>query len=524
MSFIDARDLPDGGEIDADLIVIGGGMAGIAIATERAGTSLKVAVLESGGRELDEEVQDLSRGSGAFRAPGYPDRPIDEYLKESRRRGLGGSAAIWGAKCVPLDEADFAAREWLDRPDSPRTGWPMTRAGLQPYYDRACTLLQIEPFHRDYDADPEEGRPALRIGDGRDYFAAPRRFSPVNGGAPEVFDRFRTEFAEAENIDVYLNANVTEIRVGRLRRGVAGLEVACLDGKRHSARARAYVLATGGIENARLLLASRSRMREGVGNENGLVGRCFAGHVTFGAMPASPNDMADPDKQFSGLAISAPQLMSLYTDLRAPNTHCVIAATLEGQRRVGAGNFTTTLFGPVPRAGDDVNALMGLSARLDGGPSADAARNYVGYFMSEQLPNLDSRVTLDETSVDALGMPRARLGWSFTAEDFDRLESSITALTAALGTDGKGRLCFPVAREQLLSILDPSRHHIGTTRMHADPEHGVVDADCKVHGLSNLYIAGSSVFPTAGIANPTLTIIALAMRLSDHLKAELGEA
>jgi choline dehydrogenase-like flavoprotein len=143
--------------------------------------------------------------------------------------------------------------------------------------------------------------------------------------------------------------------------------------------------------------------------------------------------------------------------------------------------------------------------------------------MSEQLPNLDSRVTLDESSVDALGMPRVRLDWSFTAEDFDRLEVSIDALTAALGADGKGRLCWPVARDQLLSILDPARHHIGTTRMHADPEHGVVDADCCVHGLSNLYIAGSSVFPTAGIANPTLTIIALAMRLSDHLKAQLGE-
>jgi choline dehydrogenase-like flavoprotein len=142
--------------------------------------------------------------------------------------------------------------------------------------------------------------------------------------------------------------------------------------------------------------------------------------------------------------------------------------------------------------------------------------------MSEQLPNLDSRVTLDESATDALGMPRVRLDWSFTTEDFDRLEASVAALAAALGADGKGRLCWPVAREQLLSRLDPARHHIGTTRMHADPEHGVVDADARVHELSNLYVAGSSVFPTAGIANPTLTVIALAMRLSDHLKTEIG--
>jgi choline dehydrogenase-like flavoprotein len=511
MAFIDARSLPDGSAIEADLVIIGGGMAGIAIAREWAGADLTVAVLESGGRDADPEIQDLYTGSAAIRAPGYDERRIDRYLAVSRRRALGGSGAIWGAKCVPLDEADFEERSWLQR-----TGWPMTRASLDPFYDRACALLEIAPFRRDYDSEPEPGRPPLRIGGGRDFFSAPRRFSRISGGNPEAFDRYRTDFAAAANIDVYLHANVVEIGVARHGRAATRLDVACLNGRRHTAEGRAYVLATGGIENARLLLASTATHPQGVGNANDQVGRCFLGHVTFGVLQS-------PDESISSVCVSDPQPMSLYTDNAPASTHCVLAATLEGQRRFGIGNFTTSLFGPFPRERDDVNAVLDLAGRLDTGPSAEAARNFICYFMSEQLPNLDSRVTLDTANVDALGMPRVQLDWSFTAADLDRLESAIAALAIELGADGKGRVCWPVAREQMLSVLDPARHHIGTTRMDKDPARGVVDADCRVHGMANLYVAGSSVFPTSGIANPTLTIIALAMRLSDTLKRRLRE-
>lgn len=511
MAFIDARSLPDGGDIEADLIIIGGGMAGIAIARQWVGAGRTVAVLESGGRDPDPETQDLYAGSGAIHAPGYDDRQIDDYLIRSRLRALGGSGAIWGAKCVPLDDADFERRDWLEG-----TGWPMTRRDLDPYYDRACAALQIAPFDRDFDREPEPGRPPLIIDGGRDYFSAPRQFSPVAGTRnPDVFESFRTGFAAAATIDVYLNANVVEVRVDPDGRAVTGLDIACLDGRRHAAKARAYVLATGGIENARILLASTSVRPEGVGNANGMVGRCFLGHVDAGVLLA-------PEELTSAICISAPQSMDLYTTTGETNTQCVLAATLAGQRRLRVSNFTATMFGPSPRRREDLRAIFGLAARLDADPTAERARNFICYFMSEQLPNPDSRVTLDPLSADALGMPRVRLDWSFTAEDLDRLELSIAALAVTLGGSGKGRLCWPVAREALMSVIDPARHHIGTTRMHPDPEHGVVDADCRVHGMSNLYIAGSSVFPTSGIANPTLTIFALAMRLSDTLKRELG--
>ena len=217
----------------------------------------------------------------------------------------------------------------------------------------------------------------------------------------------------------------------------------------------------------------------------------------------------------TALCVTTQQNMTLYTEGRS--AHCVLAATLEGQRRFGTGNFTTTLVSANTPSGAVDPAVLALAGLLDGA----RAQSIPCFFMSEQSPHLESRLTLHEGHVDALGMAYMHLDWVYSEEDMRNLERSVAALGDALGAAGKGRVRWPVERSQLLSILNQSRHHMGTTRMSADPDDGVVDADCRVHGVSNLYIAGSSVFPTSGIINPTLTLMALAMRLSDHLKQEL---
>ncbi|HYD72519.1 MAG TPA: GMC family oxidoreductase, partial [Candidatus Binatia bacterium] len=419
MAFIDAHTLPNATEIEADLIVIGGGLAGLAIAKQWANTGRRVAVLESGGREIDREIQALYAGAGVMRAPGAADRQIDDYLIQSRVRALGGSGNVWGGKCVPLDEADFTRRDWLDR-----TGWPVTRAEMQPYYDRACDLLQIERFNRDWDASPEPDRPPLRIIDS--FFSAPRRFSQVSGWADRArFDAFCGDFVEASpNITIYLHANVTNI----VRRGarVRSLEVACLNGHRHTGIGRAYVLATGGIENVRLLLASG-----GIGNHSELLGRCFMGHVTFGVYE-------NPDGLNTMLCVSDGRDLSLYTNNGRDVTHCVIATTLEGQRRFGTGNFTTTLANPREAPNAEDAAVLTLAATLDA--NGAGARHQPCFFMSEQLPNLESRITLLPEHTDALGMPRVLLDWVYSERDMANLERSIAALGDALGAEGKGRV------------------------------------------------------------------------------------
>ena len=515
MSFIDARELPEGTEIEADLIIIGGGMAGIAIAREWAGEGGRVAVLESGGRDPDRDLQDLYAGKGVMRGPGNADRNIDNYLPQSRVRAYGGSGHVWGGKSVPLDPSDFTDRSWL-----PMSGWPMTRDDLQPFYDRACGMLEIPAFGGGEEEPQEEGRPPLRLGRSREFFAAPRRFSAVSGGAdPKAFDRFRYGVESAQNVTVYLHANVVDIRANAQSRDVDGLAVACLNGRRHTARARAYVLAVGGIENVRLLLASTSKDGNGLGNESDLVGRCFQGHVTYGVFEKD-------DLRLSSIAMSdASRSMALYTDSPRDKLHCVIAATLAGQRRHKTGNFTTTFFAEPFPIEEAATALLKVAGALDAqNVNAASARNYPCFYMSEHLPNRDSRVALDPASTDALGMPRVKLDWVYADKDFASLEASIAALAGALGREGAGRLCWPAERVDYVGLISQSRHHMGTTRMHRDPEFGVVDADCRMHGVPNLYVAGSSVFPTSGIANPTLTLMALAIRLADYLKGQLGAA
>ena len=505
MAIIDARDLPEGTEIEADLVIIGGGMAGIAIATEWAGANKSVAILESGGLEFDQTIQDLYRGSGVMRAPDNSDASLDDYTWQSRMRILGGSAAIWGGKCVPLDEADFTRRDWLSR-----TGWPMTRAQLQPYYDRACRLLEVPLFDRDFDSAQEEGRPPLTVNGAREFFSAPRYFSPIGGSDQEKFDRFRTGPSEAVNVNVYLHANVTEIRRRRRGRRISDLAVACLNGKHHSVRGRAYVLATGGIENVRLLLASN------LGNDSDQLGRNFMGHVTYGQF--------EDEKPISMLAISdAQRAMTLYTDNGRDKVHCVLAATLEAQRRFTMGNFTATLVSATFPPNANVEATRTLAAMLDqNGIGAEPAQRVATYFMAEHMPNPESRITLDAANVDPLGMPKVRLDWVYTRRDLDNLEAGVNALAQVLGESNTGRVCWPVPRSEWLAGFSPSRHHMGATRMSVDRDEGVVDINCRVHGIDNLYVAGCSVFPTSGIANPSLTLVALAMRMSDHLKRDLG--
>ena len=512
MPFIDARALPGGSEIVADLIVIGGGLAGLTLAREWAGTGRAVAVIESGGKTFDPAVQDLYKGEGVQRGPGA-EKPFDAYLHESRRRMLGGSGNVWGGKCVPLDPADFAERDWV-----PGSGWPVSRASLQPYYDRACDLLEIPRFPPGETAPDWPGRPILELGRPRRFFSAPRHFTKYTGLVDaEGFARWCATPAEAANVTVYLDANVTELKLSPDRRRIERLDIACLDGKRLTAQGRTYVLAVGGIENARLLLASNSVDPRGVGNGADLVGRYFQGHNTY-----SVSDVKGG--RTSGVYLSGTDHdMSAYVLKSYGPPQCVFAPTLASQRERRAGNFTMTL-GPMgPRPPDpEWAALTEMAGQVDG-RDPSPSRDLSCFFMTEHMPNPESRVTLGSTS-DGLGMPRVRLEWVWTEADWKSLESSVTAIACATGEAGLGRVIFPAERAQFLAISNSSRHHMGTTRMHRDPAKGVVDENSRVHGVSNLYVAGSSVFPTSGIGNPTLTLLAMTYRLSDHLKKQARAA
>ena len=524
----DARELEDGARVECDLCVVGGGAAGITVARAFAGSSpsARVCLVEAGGLEYEEATQALYRG----RNVGLPYFALDV----SRLRYFGGSTNHWAGRCRPLDPIDYRARPWV-----PLSGWPFGPEELEPYYRQAHEICQLGPYRYDAAFWADEGLPLLPSGDGP-FESGVWHFSP-----PTLFGEvYGPELKRAANVHVLLHANAIEIETDEGGAGVTGLSLACLDGPRLTVRARAYVLACGGLETPRLMLASNRVVPAGVGNRHDLVGRCFMEHphVVTGAVALTNPDASlafyardrvpGHGAEFRGrlhLAESAQEAERVgnleYVFLPEPSTEDTGYAAL---RRLLRGARTLTapddLLGDLALAVADIDDVVaGLLWRL--GLRDYTASSFGLYAYAEQRPNPDSRVLLG-TERDALGMPRIRLDWRLTPEDKRTLLVGAQLVAREFGRTGLGRVQI---REWLTADetswpndLFGGHHHMGTTRMDGDPRRGVVDAECRVHGVDNLYVAGSSVFPTSGVANPTLTIVALALRLADHLQGSLS--
>jgi choline dehydrogenase-like flavoprotein len=316
--------------------------------------------------------------------------------------------------------------------------------------------------------------------------------------------------------------------------------VRTLDGKEHRVKARCYILACCSIQNARLLLASNRRASAGLGNTHDLVGRYFmehleipSGELVLAKPQATKTKMYEIDygvtKARAELALSA----------QVQKEHGILNGTASLERgALGEQVLSTFQFLPPEllkatmaweRGGKVGPSPLSASSptAASAAPRATSAEPRVYHLMTrqEQAPNPNSRVTLSAEK-DAMGMPRAKLDWQLTELDKRSIRTYYMVLGQEMGRSGLGRVQL---RDWLLSddrtwpsFISGGWHHMGTTRMHADPKQGVVDANCRVHGIGNLYIAGAAVYPTAGAANPTLTLVALSLRLSDHLRTKLA--
>jgi choline dehydrogenase-like flavoprotein len=536
---IDARGVRDDSELDADLCIIGTGPAGLTIARALARPDLRILLLESGGRRPDPAAQAL--GAGTTTDPTYVDPGL------TRRRQAGGTAQDWntavgsetGAKYLPLDPIDFEARAWV-----PGSGWPFGRAELDPYYTRAHGVCDLGPAsYRPADwAGP--ARPPLALGGGRVVTAIYRY-----GLARTFTDVHLNDVCRSANIVVCLRGTVIEVATGLDHRTVTHVRVRCLSGTGFRVRARLFVLAAGGIENARLLLASTGACARGLGNEHDLVGRYFMDHPRDYSCALVPADRALFDQAgfydvhgtpggfvMGRLALSAECLRQE----RLLNVSATLRPRPPGHRSAGMRALrvlrSTSLRRPLQalrRAGRltiGVGDVVGYGYRryvlgheatdVDWSVLPDKPRRFETFELLlnlEQAPDPDNRVTLG-TGRDALGQPRAHVIWRWRERDQRSLEQARRILARDLEGAGVGRI-VPIPG----TTLDPNaHHHLGATRMHRDAHQGVVDENCRVHATSNLFVAGSSVFPTAGCANPTLTIVALALRLADHLGRALA--
>jgi choline dehydrogenase-like flavoprotein len=517
--FIDLRTLHNGAVMESDLCVIGAGAAGITIARELMGKSLQVCVVESGGLEFDANTQSLYEGE-SIGMPYYG-------LAQARLRFFGGTTNHWNGQCAPLSEIDFQERPWVQY-----SGWPISKADLDSYYQRALSICEIG----NYVFDERQWKnlrivpPPLNQAKVRSHFwqnsRGPTRFGTV----------YRDELKHSANIKVFLHANVTNINTNKTGVTVSDIEVAALNGKKARLKAKLFVLACGAMENARLLLVSNRVQTKGLGNRHDLVGRFFMDHPT--AMCGTV-EMADVDhlldtyanRVFEGTRYRPG--LAIGEEVQRHEKVLNAAATFETEENapsaITAGKelFLALKQGRIPE--DSGEKIRRVISDLDDAASYLFCRvrakakctTTVPHLRTrvEQAPNPDSRLTLSQER-DALGVPRLRLDWRLTELERRTVRSMAMTIGSEFGRLNIGRVKLP---KWLVEDVSPewiggSFHHMGTTRMAVSPKLGVVNRDCRVHGIDNLYVAGSSVFPTSGFVNPTLTIVALALRLADHLR------
>jgi choline dehydrogenase-like flavoprotein len=341
--------------------------------------------------------------------------------------------------------------------------------------------------------------------------------------------RYRDTIVSARDVHLYTYANVVELRPNESATAIEALRVRTITGKEHRVRARHYVLACSSIQNARLLLASNSHVPAGIGNQNDLVGRYFMEHLEMPSGQLVLTDARPPDMRMYAFEFGRTRArgeIALSADIQRRNRMLNASVSLTPGALASAANAPSTFqaFPPDSMPGFRRNPGSDDSSESTERASHGQAGSTVRYFdlltRQEQAPNPNSRVTLMREA-DALGMPRAQLDWRLTELDRHSFRAFYAALGRELGRAGVGRVRMNPwvldTSPRWPSSLGGGWHHMGTTRMHPDPRQGVVDVNCRVHGYANAFVAGASVYPTGGCANPTLTLVALAVRLAKHV-------
>lgn len=504
----DARQLDNDSLIQGDICIIGAGAAGISMAMDWINTPYKVILLEGGGFQYEDAMQELYAG----KATGQRYFP----LKVIRLHYFGGTTGHWAGFCSTFDEIDFVPRDWV-----PNSGWPIRRSDLDAYYEKAHDVLELGTFNYDHkywqNQDPSlTGLPVdpSVVWNKIWHFSPPTRFG----------EKYKEPVIKARNIHLYTYANVVDIEANENVSAIRQVVVKNFAGKTHRVRAKHFVVACCSVQNARLLLASNRQARKGLGNDSDLVGRHFMEHLE---MKSAELWLPKPDalklyeiefgktKARAELAISAKK----QEEFRILNGTCSLSP-------LDVGRAQPAFIDLWDEKGGHMEKLGKAAAEARKKPTANKDRAYQMFTRMEQSPNPESRVTLD-TERDALGVPRARLNWQLTALEKRSLAKIAEIIGREVGRTAAGRV-------KLLDYLQNENdttwppftgggwHHMGTTRMSDDPKQGVTDRNCKVHGISNLYMAGASNFVTAAAPNPTLTLVALTLRLSHHLREKMA--
>ncbi|MCE9552255.1 MAG: GMC family oxidoreductase [Planctomycetes bacterium] len=500
----------------ADVCVIGTGMGGCSLLHELLRTSLNIVIIEAGEQKSGASAVAAEHVGRSFAVP------------YTRAIQLGGTTNLWHGICTPLDLIDFESRPWI-----PHSGWPITRQDLEPYYVRAASLLAV-PNYRYFQPPQLPDHIRDRVADlPFDHTIVENKIFQLANGPLELFPKIERDVAQSERVKCFTHACALELHINESNCRANELSVRTTSRRKVKVSARCYVLCAGGLETPRLLLNSTGNNPAGVGNERDLVGRFLADH---------------PQGNLCQIEFSAPRRAPLYSDLRIERG--IIRSGLvflpEVQQRYGLPNHAFYLRPSFQKSRSDLTERVkkaflaigsGQVTREDAGlllrhpvvlgkllkykRTLNVKYRYADVFcQTEQTPNPRSRVSLSEKR-DPFGYRIAAIDWDVSQQDLESLQVVFQLIQQMFLNSSFKR----IDREDDLqwnSRLTSAAHHLGTARMGSTLASGVVDENLQVFGQENVFICDGSVFPTAGNANPSLTICALALRLADRLVQTLS--
>jgi choline dehydrogenase-like flavoprotein len=530
-----------------DVCIVGSGPIGMALALECERLGCSVLVLESGRARADSEIGDASYAT-------IVDPRRHASMDLAVCRALGGTSWMWGGRCVAFDDIDFLERDYV--PDSK---WPITHDDIKSWYVKTAEYLLCGDATFS-SAPPYELGPDVTI-------ARMERWSRQ----PRLMLMYQGRIARSERVTFCLGSTVIDLEFGDCGQSVTGIVVTTHGGK-FVVRARDVIIAAGGVESTRLLLAVQRKRPNYFGGVDGPLGRYYMGHVSGKiASIVFSDDKAIDDLDFQiddtktfvrrrfTLTPAAQQAHALLNTAFWPDNppfydpshrsavlsavFLALAAPIFGRqllpeaiRRAHVGSkpypFAAHLRNVVAGAPGGVRDLAAVlrdrflsTPRKPGFVVRNRGKRYALHYQAEQAPSADSRVVLNNEK-DRFGLPRATIDLRYTDKDVQSVISSHRILDSALRASGTGRLEYWYPQEQMADrVLEQAAdgyHQVGTTRMGRDPTQSVVDQNLKVHGVANLHIASTSVLPTTGQANSTFVGTALGLRLAHHLATLRG--
>lgn len=550
---IDARVFPDGSVVRSDVTVVGAGPAGIVLSLELALAGYDVMLVESGETRFSPTIQDLGDTP-------YFDARVHAPMSEATRRQIGGASNIWGGRCVPYDPVDFDERSYI-----PYSSWPVRYEDLEPHFQRAAEYFFCGDAQFDLRRIPSVKQKSIVPGlpDAEILTSTLERWSlPTNFGK-----EYRRELESSRRVRLVYGLTCTEIECDDSKRSVTALRAATLGSRNLRLESRAYVLACGGLETTRLLLASDQRHPGGIGNDAGHLGRFYMGHISgriarvhFTTPPEKTVFAFDRDPSgvylrrrfsFSRDFLHQEKLPNIVAWLANPDiwnpshgsgvlSFAYLALTSpwfskyfapEAIRKSATGDLPERVVWPHIR-----NALRSAPSalafivtfgyrrfipwrKIPGFFTYSASNIYPLHYHGEQVPNPESRVSLAKER-DALGTRKLQIDLRFTQQDVDGVLRAHRYWDAYLRRYGCGQLEYTSAdiEASVWEQASDGFHQAGTTRMSARPENGVVGPSCNVHGFDNLFVLSSSIFVTSGQANSTFMIVAFGLRLAEHLR------